>query len=355
MSEAVSNAGVQPMAPWLQAQLQLLLSRRAHAILLSGPSGLGQYDLALALASAWLCQAPSEQGACGHCASCHAISVRTHPDLCVLMPEALSLELNWPLDEKVQNELDTKKRKPSKDIKVEAAREAVAFTQMTRSGGDTKVVLVYPAERMNSITANAMLKTLEEPVGQVRFILASEAADQLLPTLRSRCQNHTLVWPAFDEALAWLTVRVGEGRAAVDARDLRVLLAAAGGRPDDVLTRLRDTDAKHAANHWRGLPKAVARGDASALAGWAPAQAVEALQKLCHDVWALRLGAAPRYFDAADLGPVRAGSAGRAALYAMGSWSRELAASARSAEHPFNAGLMIEALVSRAQHALQAQ
>lgn len=355
MSEAVSNAGVQPMAPWLQAQLQLLLSRRAHAILLSGPSGLGQYDLALALASAWLCQAPSEQGACGHCASCHAISVRTHPDLCVLMPEVLSLALNWPLDEKVQNELDTKKRKPSKDIKVEAAREAVAFTQMTRSGGDTKVVLVYPAERMNSITANAMLKTLEEPVGQVRFILASEAADQLLPTLRSRCQNHTLVWPAFDEALAWLKLRVGEGRAAVDEQDLRVLLAAAGGRPDDVLARLRDTDARQAAGHWRALPKAVTRGDASALAGWAPAQAVEALQKLCHDVWALRLGAAPRYFDAADLGPVRAGSAGRAALYAMGSWSRELAASARSAEHPFNAGLMIEALVSRAQHALQAQ
>jgi hypothetical protein len=156
------------------------------------------------------------------------------------MPEALSLALNWPLDERVQNELDTKKRKPSKDIKVEAAREAVAFTQMTRSGGDTKVVLVYPAERMNSITANAMLKTLEEPVGQVRFILASEAADQLLPTLRSRCQNHPLAWPAFDQALAWLKLRVGEGRAAVDARDLRVLLAAAGGRPDDVLARLRE-------------------------------------------------------------------------------------------------------------------
>jgi DNA polymerase-3 subunit delta' len=41
-------------------------------------------------------------------------------------------------------------------------------------------------------------------------------------------------------------------------------------------------------------------------------------------------------------------------MYALGSWSRELAASARSAEHPFNAGLMIEALVSRAQQALQA-
>lgn len=356
MNDAVSIAVPQPLAPWLHKQLKPLLGRRAHAILLSGPSGLGQYDLALALASAWLCRSPTENGACGHCPSCHSVAVRTHPDLCVLMPEVLSLQFNWPLDEKVQDELDNKKRKPSKDIKVEAARQAVAFTQMTRSGGDTKVVLVYPAERMNGITANALLKTLEEPVGQVRFILASEAADQLLPTLRSRCQNHTLVWPTFDEALAWLMeqVRAIEGRAAVDAQDLRVLLTAAGGRPDDVLSRLRELDAKQAASQWRALPKAVARGDASALAGWTPPQAVEALQKLCHDVWAMRLGAAPRYFDAQDLGPMRTGGASKAALYAMGSWSRELAACARSAEHPFNAGLMLEALVSRAQMALQA-
>lgn len=347
-----SGGEPRPLAPWLQAQLEQLLGRRAHAILLSGPSGLGQYDLALALASAWLCQSPTTQGACGHCTSCHGVAVRTHPDLCVLMPEVLSLALGWPLGEKVQDELDSKKRKPSKEIKVEAAREAVAFTQMTRSGGDTKVVLVYPAERMNSITANALLKTLEEPVGQVRFILASEAADQLLPTIRSRCQSHTLTWPAFDDALAWLQARAVEGRAVVAAQDLRVLLAAAGGRPDDVLDWLSKVDAMQAASQWRALPQAVARGDASALAGWPPAQAVDALQKLCHDVWALRLGASPRYFDAQDLGPVRAGPASKAGLYALGNWSRELAASARSAEHPFNAGLMIEALVSRAHQAL---
>jgi DNA polymerase-3 subunit delta' len=64
-----------------------LLAQRGHAWLLQGPSGLGQYALGLELVRAWLCDAPTRTGACGQCASCHAIDVRTHADLCVLMPE----------------------------------------------------------------------------------------------------------------------------------------------------------------------------------------------------------------------------------------------------------------------------
>ncbi len=53
------------LAPWLQTQLQSLLAQRGHALLLAGPSGLGQYDLGLALVRAWLCERPGPQGACG--------------------------------------------------------------------------------------------------------------------------------------------------------------------------------------------------------------------------------------------------------------------------------------------------
>lgn len=345
-------------APWLQTQLRTLLGQRGHAVLLSGPSGLGQYELALALATAWLCERPTAEGACGQCGSCHAVEVRTHADLCVLLPEALSLELGWPLDEKVQDELDNKKRKPSKEIRVEAAREAVQFTQFTRSGGDTKVVLVYPAERMNGITANALLKTLEEPPGEVRFVLATEAAEQLLPTIRSRCQTHAMVWPAFEDALAWLQAECAEhglGGKTVQAEDLRVLLAAAGGRPADVRAQLQVSDAREAAARWRALPKAVAQGQVAALAEASLPQAVEAMQKLCHDLWAMKVGAPPRFF-AADCLPAFAdgpkGAARGPSLYSLGQWARDLATSARTAEHPYNAGLMLEALVSRAQLAL---
>ena len=347
-------------APWLQAQLKSLLAQRGHAWLLSGPSGLGQFDLGLALARAWLCDAPTSEGACGVCLSCHAIDVHTHADLNVLMPEVLALELGWPLDEKTQDELDSKKRKPSKEIKVDAAREVVSFTQFTRSRGTTKVVLVYPAERMNSITANTLLKTLEEPPGAVKFILATEAAHQLLPTIRSRCIGHTMVWPAFDEALAWLdtTTRAnasaGEGAdgkksiKAPDARDLETLLTAAGGRPADALAWAQSGQASAIAKSWQALPKAMARGDVQALSEWAPAQAVDALQKICHDVWSVKSGAAPRFFNAADLPALPA----KSGAMALASWAKELAATARTVEHPYNAGLMLESLASRAKVAL---
>ncbi len=327
------------LSPWLQGQLSSLLEKRGHAWLLQGPSGLGQYTLGLELARAWLCEAPTTQGACYQCRSCHAVDVRTHPDLCSLMPETLALELNWPLDEKTQKDLDDKKRKPSKEIRVEAARDMVAFTQQTRSGGSTKGVFVYPAERMNHVTANTILKTLEEPPGECRFVLASEAAHQLLPTIRSRCQTHTLVWPDEADALTWLDSQ------GVPSADAAVLLRAAGGRPEDALG-LAQTGLKAAT--WGALPKAVLRGDVGAVSDATPAQTIAMLQKLCHDLLALKTGGEPRFFMAIDL--PAAGT-----VSSLTQWSKDLMDAARTAEHPFNAGLMLEALVGRAQTALRAK
>jgi DNA polymerase-3 subunit delta' len=367
MSDASVDTAVKnlPLAPWLQTQLEGLLAQRGHAWLLSGPSGLGQFELALALARAWLCEQPTPEGACGHCGSCHAVDVHTHADFCMLMPETLSLALGWPLDEKTQDELDSKKRKPSKEIKVDAAREAVSFTQFTRSRGSTKVVLVFPAERMNNVTANTLLKTLEEPPGAVKFILATEAAHQLLPTIRSRCLGHTMLWPEFEPALTWLgkealrqhqrAEKEGSAKKAVrppDAADLQTLLMAAGGRPADAVAWAQNSAPSDASQRWQTLPKAMARGDVSALADWAPAQAVDALQKLCHDVLAVRVGASPRFFSANDL---PAPSAGKLGLYALASWAKELTTIARTVDHPYNPGLMLESLVSRARAALNAK
>ena len=346
MSTAPEKSNAAPLAPWLQQQLHSLLAQRGHALLLSGPSGLGQYELALALARTWLCEQPTEQGACGHCGSCHAIDVRTHADLCVLMPETLSLELDWPLDESAQKEIDDKKRKASKLIRVEAAREAVSFTQFTRSRGNTKVVLVYPAERMNTEAANTLLKTLEEPVGEVRFVLATEAAHQLLPTIRSRCQGHAMLWPAPSDALSWLQTQVtalGKPGAETTTREqAEVWLQAAGGRPTDALDWARGG---LNAQVWTQLPQALARGDWSLLADWPAARQLAVLQKLCHDLMATAAGAMPRFFPASTLP-----KAPRWAVLAT--WSRELMAAARTVEHPFNPGLMQEAWAARTRQIL---
>ena len=327
------------LAPWLAQQRQALLAQRGHAWLLQGPSGMGQFELGMAMVRAWLCEQPTAQGACGHCSSCHSIDVHAHADLCVLMPEVDMLARGWPLSEKAQSEIDDKKRKPSKEIRVDAMRDAVEFTQRTSGRGRGKAVLVYPAEQMNAITANALLKTLEEPPGDVRFILATEAAHQLLPTIRSRCLAHTMAWPAEAEMLQWLQQ---QGLAVADAQ---AWLRASGGRPLDALAMAQ---AGKGLDVFQRLPKAVAAGDVAVFADMTQPDVVQWLQKLCHDLMCVAQGAQPRYFAAADL--PKAPSA-----MILARWAKSLAQEARTAEHPFNAGLMTEALVAQARTVLHSK
>jgi len=331
---------------WLQSQLQDLLQQRGHALLLAGPPGLGQYDLALALARAWLCEQPSTQGACGVCGACHAVDVRTHPDLCVLMPETLSLELNWPLDEKTQDKIDRKELKPSKFIRVDATRQAVAFGQFTRSRGNTKVMLIHPADRLNTEAANTLLKTLEEPAGALRFVLTSESVHTLLPTIRSRCQTHALRWPSTEQALqaldAWCQADDGSA-SKVSRADLLVCLRASGGRPQEALAWLQ---LGLPARVWSQLPAAIAQGDFGLMADWPVVRQKDVLHKLCHDLMVTATGGQPRFFDATDLPPAPA-------LEALVQWDEDLRAAGRSMEHPFNAGLQQEAWALRARQALR--
>ena len=323
---------------WITDQTRNLLAQRGHAWLLSGPAGLGQYALALGLVKAWLCEQPQAEGACGQCASCHAIDVRTHADLCVLMPETWMLELGWPLSEKAQADLDDKKRKPSKEIRIEAMRDAVDFSQRTSARGRGKAVLVYPAEDMNAFTANALLKTLEEPPGDVRFVLASEAAHQLLPTIRSRCLVHTMVWPDASSSLAWL------GAQGLDTAQAAIALRAQGGRPQ---AALHWAQSGQDIAHWAALPQALARGDLQAVRDWTPQQVLSAQQQLCHDLMALAVNGQPRFFSAKDL---RNGTS----LAVLSQWAKSLQMHRRTMDHPFNPGLFIEALMAEA-HTVLAQ
>ncbi len=325
------------LPPWLAALRSQLLSLPGHALLLHGASGLGQYALALSIAQAWLCEAPDRengQPACGQCASCLHVHSRGHTDLVVLMPETLMLELGWPLSEKAQKDIDDKKRKPSKEIRIETVREAVQFAELTSGRGRGKAILVYPAEAMNHAAANALLKTLEEPQGSLRFVLATEAAHELLPTIRSRCQAYALPQPDPEQALAWLT----EKHPAASPSQRETALRASGNRPLDALNSI----ALHADSMWANLPKALQKGQMQALAGFSPAQALDAMHKLCHDLWAAKLGAVPRFFQLHDLPkppPARALSA----------WGESLKQLSRRIEHPWKADLLIEDMVNQAK------
>ena len=333
----VGPDGALPL-PWLALPLQQALRNpNAHAVLLHGPQGIGQFELALTLAQAWLCEAAdgSAKRPCGACASCRLVQAHSHPDLLVLLPEALREALGWTSTEGEDGGPEkSSKAKPSKEIKVDAVREAVGFAQTTSARGRGKVVVVHPAERMNAIASNTFLKTLEEPPGDARFVLSCAAPEALLPTIRSRCQAMALGLPPQDDASRWLEAR-GVARP-------EVMLAATGGQPLEALDWAgQGIDAAL----WLRLPELVARGDAAAFAAWPLPRLVDALQKLCHDALCRVVGAAPRYFPTSALSD--GGSARSLTDLAMA-----LRRSARHAEHPWNAPLMAESLIQQAREAL---
>ena len=320
----------EPGLPWLRPVLdQALDNVRGHSTLVHGPGGVGQFELAIALAQAWLCEstAPGPRP-CGRCAACHLMQARMHPDFHLLIPDALREPLGWVIEgEGGSRESDSKKAKPSREIKVEAVRGAIDFSQQTSSRGRGKVVVIHPAQAMNLVAANALLKTLEEPPGALRLLLCSNDPETLLPTLRSRCQRLMLPSPPRVMALQWL--------ASQGVQQAEVLYTASGEQPVEALAMLR---AGIDAAGWRRLPQALRHGDASALTPWPLPRAIDALQKLCHDLMAVAVGGAPRYFDAAGLPPY-------ATLPALNDWHRTLRRAARHDEHPWNASLLIEALV----------
>jgi DNA polymerase III subunit delta' len=324
--------------PWLAEPLRALRDdSRSHALIVHGGVGSGLFELALRVAQAWLCEQPP--GPCDVCPSCHLATAHTHPDLRVLLPEALQASLNWGSGDGEGGEggdgEGKSKKKPSKEIKVDAIRQAIDWAHGSSSRGRGKVLVVYPADAMNAVSANALLKTLEEPAAGMRLLLCVDDPEHLLPTIRSRCQRVRLAPPPEAEALEWLT-RQG-------VADAAVLLRAANGEP---LAALATAANGLTGEAWAALPRQVAQGDGRLLLSLTVPDAVRVLQQLCHDAMAVAAGASPRFF------PTQALPAQHADWPALADWSRELARIARQQDHPWHAGLLLDALLAQGRQAL---
>lgn len=326
------------MLPWLEAPLAAGLASRGHALMLHGPGGVGQFELGFALAAAWLCEAQDrEAGACGECGSCRLMAAHAHPDFHILLPAALREGLGWaaPDDGEEGAKAGKAKAKPSKEIRIVEVLAAIDWCHVTSSRGRAKVLLIHPAQAMNLIAANALLKTIEEPARGLRIVLTAHDEEALLPTLRSRCQRVRLPLPAAPQALDWLAAQ-GVARP-------EVLLAASGGQPLDAHAMAVDGVDSAA---WERLPAAVRRGAAAGLADWPLARLIDAMQKLCHDLMCLRAGAAPRHFSNASLAPLVHRDAPD--WSALADWARALTQAARHDDHAWHAGLRNEAMVGQA-------
>ncbi len=189
--------------PWQNSdwmRLQELRKRPAHGLLFKGTKGIGKLELAINFAKSLLCQHPGESDfACGKCPSCHWFEQGSHPDFRLLQPEVLNLDSDDSDDSK-----SASGKKPSKQISVDQIRSLADFCGMTAHQGGRRVVVIHPAEAMNTNAANALLKNLEEPPPGLLFILVSHKPQQLLPTILSRCLSFALSAPDAANATHWL-------------------------------------------------------------------------------------------------------------------------------------------------------
>ena len=163
------------------AQLRSALAGgMTHAWLFTGPPGSGRSVAARAFAAALLC----EFGGCGVCPSCRQVRAGTHADLLLVRPEGLSYG-------------------------VRQTRDLVLRAAGAPSGGRWLVVLFEDADRCTEAAANALLKAIEEPAPRTVWLLCAPSAEDLVPTIRSRCRVMTLRVPTSSAVATVLAERDG--------------------------------------------------------------------------------------------------------------------------------------------------
>lgn len=163
MEEAQRLQSIQPIV-FRQLQNSFEHGRLAHAYLFEGDQGTGKAELALWFAKHMFCLNLQNEMPCEKCNNCLRITSKDHPDVVEIEPDGQS-------------------------IKVDQIR--ALQSELAKSGFESakKVVIIHQAEKMNSNSANSLLKFLEEPPANFMIILETQSLGKILPTIRSRCQT----------------------------------------------------------------------------------------------------------------------------------------------------------------------
>jgi len=186
--------------------------RLAHAYLFVGPEGIGKRQFARSLVRCLFCERRSAEhlDACDTCAACVQMRAGTHPDFILLsLPEGkreLPVELMVGSSERRGRE---------------GLCHELALRPMT---AERRIAIVDDAQTMNAASANALLKTLEEPPPGSILILLTPSLDAILPTIRSRCQPITFA-PLPDDDVADLLLSLGWAADPQSARETARLAA----------------------------------------------------------------------------------------------------------------------------------
>ncbi|MFZ5650629.1 MAG: DNA polymerase III subunit delta' [Bacillota bacterium] len=177
----------------------LASDRVGHAYLFSGPEGVGKRTTALGFAAALLCDRPVDGDGCGECDGCLKVAREVHPDVEVISPEGSS-------------------------VKISQVRQMISGVRMGPAISRRTVRIVDGADLMTAEAANSLLKTLEEPLPGVVFILLSARPQAILPTIISRCQ-HMYFQPLLKYQLVQGMIRVTGAR----GEEVELAASLAGG------------------------------------------------------------------------------------------------------------------------------
>ncbi len=184
----------------------VITDRIPHAILLHGPSGIGKFLVARAFAQLVHCENPGPGGeSCGHCRACVQHETFNHIDTHFVFPVVKTDKIRNPISddyidefrhlmktspymdfEKWSATFDKKNAKPV--IYVHESEAIERRLALTTAGSRYKIVMIWLPEKMNEQAANKLLKIIEEPFHDTIFLLISDDASAILPTIYSRCR-----------------------------------------------------------------------------------------------------------------------------------------------------------------------
>ena len=155
---------------------KLAEGRFPHALIFSGPEGVGKNTCALMVAKALNCPNAAPGDFCDECSTCRRIDAGTYSDVVSITVE-----------------------EDAAQIKIGQVRRILGMLDLQPLEGRNRIYIIEPAELMNAEASNALLKGLEEPPENLFFILVTANAHELLVTVRSRCQVYNFTPLTLDE------------------------------------------------------------------------------------------------------------------------------------------------------------
>lgn len=292
--------------PWQNGVWDDLIRRGLpHSILFYGASDIGKFEFGLTLAKFILCENKQGIHACDECDACLWFGSGNHPDFVIAIPEELEGRLNFfkreddsssgPNKASKSSEED---KKQSKFIRIDQIRDVISNVEIRSHRGQSKVVLVYPVDAMQSAAANSLLKTLEEPPVNVIMILIANQIDKILPTIRSRCQLLAMPNPSYEQSMDWLKKQVVHLNISADT--ISSILKSTGG---SALKTLRILESKESSYSDERVLKFLLMAPAvncqdilDVISSFSISEFVDTLQKLVHDLILMKAGIEPKYF-----------------------------------------------------------